>query len=178
MENPPRAKDFVTPKSFRNALVLDMAMGGSSNTVLHTLAVANEAGLKVDIKDLDNISKSTPNICKLAPSKPEFHIVEDCQRVGGIMAILKEIAKVPGLIDGSAPTISGKTLAEQYSAAPDPDVSVIRTVDNAYSKVGGLAILFGNLAENGCVVKAAGVDPKMLVHKGPAVIFESQEEAC
>lgn len=178
MENPPRAKDFVTAKSFQNALVLDMAMGGSSNTVLHTLAIANEAGLKVDLKELDRISRMTPNICKLAPSKGEFHIAEDCRRVGGIMAILKEIAKVPGLIDGSAPTISGKTLAEEYSAAPDPDGTVIRPLENAYSKVGGLAILFGNLAANGCVVKAAGVDPKMLVHKGPAVIFESQEEAC
>ena len=178
MENPPRAKDFVTAKSFRNALVLDMAMGGSSNTVLHTLAVANEAGLKVDIKDLDEISKATPNICRLAPSRGEFHIVEECNRVGGIMAILKEIAKKPGMIDGSAPTVSGKTLAEQYAAAPDADGTVIRTLDNPYSEKGGLAILFGNLAENGCVVKAAGVDPKMLVHKGPAVIFESQEEAC
>ena len=178
MENPPRAKDFVTAKSFRNALVLDMAMGGSSNTVLHTLAVANEAGLKVDIKDLDEISKATPNICRLAPSRGEFHIVEECNRVGGIMAILKEIAKKPGMIDGSAPTVSGKTLAEQYAAAPDADGTVIRTLDNPYSEKGGLAILFGNLAENGCVVKAAGVDPKMLVHKWPAVIFESQEEAC
>lgn len=178
MDNPPRAKDFVTPESFQNALVLDMAMGGSSNTVLHTLAIANEAGLKVDLKELDRISRMTPNICKLAPSKGEFHIAEDCRRVGGIMAILKEIAKVPGLIDGSAPTISGKTLAEEYSVAPDPDGTVIRPLENAYSKVGGLAILFGNLAADGCVVKAAGVDPKMLVHKGPAVIFESQEEAC
>ena len=178
MENPPRAKDFVTAKSFRNALVLDMAMGGSSNTVLHTLAVANEAGLKVDIKDLDEISKATPNICRLAPSRGEFHIVEECNRVGGIMAILKEIAKKPGMIDGSAPTVSGKTLAEQYAAAPDADGTVIRTLDNPYSEKGGLAILFGNLAENGCVVKAAGVDPKMLVHKGPAVILDSQEEDC
>ena len=177
MDQPPRARDFVTAASFRNALVLDMAMGGSSNTVLHTLAIANEAGLDVDIRKLDEISRKTPNICKLAPSRGSAHIVEDCNRVGGIMAILKEIAKT-GLIDGSCPTVSGRTLAEQYSAAPDPDGDVIHTLDNAYSKVGGLAILFGNLAEKGCVVKAAGVDPKMLVHKGPAVIFESQEEAC
>ena len=177
MENPPRARDFVTAASFQNALVLDMAMGGSSNTVLHTLAIASEAGLPVDLKLLDEISRKTPNICKLAPSRGDAHIVEDCNRVGGIMAILKEIAKA-GMIDGSCPTVSGKTLAEQFSAAPDPDGDIIHTLDNAYSKVGGLAILFGNLAEKGCVVKAAGVDPKMLVHKGPAVIFESQEEAC
>ncbi|MDR0933108.1 MAG: dihydroxy-acid dehydratase [Victivallales bacterium] len=173
-----RAKDFVTANSFRNALVLDMAMGGSSNTVLHTLAVATEAGLKIDLKMLDEISKATPNICRLSPSRGEFHIVEDCNRVGGIMAIIKEIAKKPGMIDGSAPTVSGKTLQEQYAAVPDADGTVIRTLDNPYSEKGGLAILFGNLAEKGCVVKAAGVDPKMLLHKGPAVIFESQEEAC
>ena len=178
MADAPRARDFVTPKSFRNALVLDMAMGGSSNTVLHTLAVANEAGLKVDLKELDAISRETPNICRLAPSRGEFHIVEEFNRVGGVMATLKEIPKKPGLIDGSAPTISGRTLGEQLAAAPDADGTVIRTLDNPYSEKGGLAILFGNLAENGCVVKAAGVDPKMLTHRGPAVIFESQEEAC
>ena len=176
MENAPRARDFVTPASLNNALVLDMAMGGSSNTVLHTLAIAHEAGVPVDLKKLDEISAATPNICRLAPSS-QYHIVEDCNRVGGIMSILKEIAKV-GNIDGSCPTVSGKTLAEQYNAAPDPDGTIIRTLENAYSQKGGLAILFGNLAANGSVVKAAGVTPAMLCHRGPAVIFESQEEAC
>jgi len=177
MKNPPCAKDFATPNAFHNALVLDMAMGGSTNTVLHTLAVATEAGVKLDLRKLDEISASTPNICKLSPSA-KYHIVEDCNRVGGIMAILKEIAKIPGLIDGSAPTVSGKTLAEEYASAPAPDGTVIHTLANAYSAKGGLAILFGNLAEKGCVVKAAGVAPKMLTHTGPAVIFESQEDAC
>ncbi len=177
MEKPLRARDLVTAASFQNALVLDMAMGGSSNTVLHTLAVASEAGLKVDLRHLDEISRKTPNICKLAPSRPDAHIVEDCNRVGGIMAILREIART-GLIDGSCPTVSGLTLAEQYAAAPAPDGDIIHTLENAYSQAGGLAILFGNLAERGAVVKAAGVDPRMLVHRGPAVIFESQEEAC
>ena len=177
MENPPTAKDFATPTAFRNALVLDMAMGGSSNTVLHTLAVANEAGVKLDLKKLDEISASTPNICKLSPSV-QFHIFEDGNRVGGIMSILKEISRVPGLLDGGAPTVSGKTLAEEFADAPAPDGTVIRTLENAYSAKGGLAILFGNLAEKGCVVKAAGVAPSMLTHKGPAVVFESQEEAC
>ena len=176
MENPPRARDFATPAAFQNALVLDMAMGGSSNTVLHTLAIANEAGVPLSLKKLDEISAATPNICKLAPSV-SYHIVEDCHRVGGIMAIIKEISKVPGLIDGSAPTVSGKTLAEQYSAAPDPDGTIIRPLANAYSAKGGLAILFGNLAEKGCVVKAAGVAESMLTHRGPAVIFDSEEEA-
>ncbi len=176
MENPPTARDFATPTAFQNALVLDMAMGGSSNTVLHTLAIANEAGTKLDLRKLDEISARTPNICKLAPSV-QYHIVEDCGRVGGIMAILKEISKVPGLLDGSAPTVSGKTLAEEYAAAPDPDGTIIRPLSNPYSEKGGLAILFGNLAEKGCVVKAAGVAPAMLTHRGPAVIFDSEEEA-
>ncbi|MCI7642833.1 MAG: dihydroxy-acid dehydratase [Lentisphaeria bacterium] len=176
MENAPTARDFATEKSFHNALVLDMAMGGSSNTVLHTLAVANEAEVNLDLHKLDDISRQTPNICKLSPSV-QFHIVEDGNRVGGIMAILKEINRT-GLIDGSAPTVSGKTLAEEFANAPAPDGVVLRTLENAYSKVGGLAILFGNLAENGCVVKAAGVAPAMLKHRGPAVIFESQEDAC
>ncbi len=177
MENPPRAKDFATATAFHNALALDMAMGGSSNTVLHTLAVASEAGTPLNLHKLDEISAKTPNICKLSPSIG-YHIVEDCNRVGGIMAILKEIAKIPGLIDGSAPTVSGETLAEQYNRAPSPDGTIIHTLANAYSQSGGLAILHGNLAEKGCVVKAAGVAPAMLTHKGPAVIFESQEEAC
>ena len=176
MENPPTARDFATPTAFQNALVLDMAMGGSTNTILHTLAVATEAGTKLDLKKLDEISARTPNICKLSPSV-QYHIVEDGNRVGGIMAILKEISKVPNLIDGNAPTVSGKTLAEQYNAAPDPDGTIIRPVSAPYSEKGGLAILFGNLAENGCVVKTAGVAPAMLVHSGPAVIFNSEEEA-
>ncbi len=175
MENPPRAKDFATPAAFQNALVLDMAMGGSSNTVLHTLAVATEAGTPLDLKKLDEISALTPNICKLSPSI-SYHIVEDCNRVGGIMAILKEISKL-GLIDGNAPTVSGKTLEEQYSTAPDPDGTIIHPIPEAYSAKGGLAILFGNLAEKGCVVKVAGVAKAMLTHRGPAVIFDSEEEA-
>jgi len=174
----PRAKDLATQQSFHNALVLDMAMGGSSNTVLHTLAVANEAGVKLDLRKLDEISRMTPNICKLAPSEPRFHISEDLQRVGGIMAILKEIARKPGMIDGRVPTVSGKTLAEEFSSAPAPDGEVIRTLENPYSQSGGLAILFGNLAEKGAVVKKAGVSEKMMHHRGPAVIFESQEDAC
>lgn len=174
--NAPTAKSFSTEKSFHNALVLDMAMGGSSNTVLHTLAVATTAGLKLNLNDLDKISRMTPNICKVAPSS-RFHM-EDVDHAGGIMAILKEISRIPGLLDGSAPTVSGVTLAEEYEGAPAPDGTVIHSLENAYSKSGGLSILFGNLAENGCVVKTAGVAPAMLVHRGPAVIFESQEEAC
>lgn len=176
MKDAPTARDFATPTAFQNALVLDMAMGGSSNTVLHTLAIANEAGTQFDLKKLDEISARTPNICKLAPSV-QYHIVEDGNRIGGIMAILKEISKVPGLIDGSAPTVSGRTLAEQFEGAPEPDGTVLRPLSNPYSAKGGLAILFGNLAEKGCVVKVAGVAKAMLTHRGPAVIFDSEEEA-
>lgn len=174
--NAPTAKTFASQTAFHNALVLDMAMGGSSNTVLHTLAVATTAGLKLDLNELDKISRMTPNICKVSPSS-KYHM-EDVNKAGGIMAILKEISRVPGLIDPNAPTVSGETLGEEYASAPAPDGEVIRTVENAYSQSGGLSILFGNLAENGCVVKKAGVAPKMLVHRGPAVIFDSQEEAC
>ncbi len=170
------ARDFATPASFHNALALDMAMGGSTNTVLHTLAVANEADVKLDLKKLDAISRTTPNICKLAPSY-KFHM-DDLEKVGGIMSILKEISKIPGLLNVDCPTVSGLTLGEEFANSPAPDGVVIHTLANPYSKDGGLAVLFGNLAENGCVVKTAGVDPKMLVHRGPAVIFESQEDAC
>ncbi|MDD3885968.1 MAG: dihydroxy-acid dehydratase [Victivallaceae bacterium] len=169
------ARDFATPTAFHNALALDMAMGGSSNTVLHTLAVANEAGVKLDLHKLDEISRRTPNICKVSPSS-EYHMA-DVRDAGGVMAIIKEISKIAGLVDPAAPTVSGMTLGEEFAASPAPDGTVIRTLENPYSKSGGLAILFGNLAENGCVVKAAGVAAAMLTHRGPAVIFESEEEA-
>ncbi len=175
-QNGPLPKEIATLSAFHNALALDMAMGGSSNTVLHTLAVANEAGIKLDLKKMDAISRNTPTICKISPAS-SFHM-EDLEQNGGIMAILKEIAKKDGVIDGSAMTVSGKTLAEQFASAPAPDGTVIRTLEQAYSAQGGLAILTGNLAERGAVVKAAAVLPEMLKHRGPAVIFESQEEAC
>ena len=170
------ARAYVTERSLLNALALDMAMGGSSNTVLHTLAVASEAGVKLDLKLIDEVSRKTPNICKMSPSGI-WHMT-DLQKAGGVMAILKEISRVPGLLAGSAPTVSGKTLEEEYACAPAPDGEVIRTLETPYSKSGGLAVLFGNLAEKGSVVKATGVAPAMLTHRGPAVIFESQEEAC
>lgn len=172
----PLPLEIATEQAFHNALVLDMAMGGSSNTVLHTLAVANEAGVKLDLKKLDRISKMTPNICKVSPSS--IYHMEDVEKAGGIPAILKEIAKHSGSIHEDCMTVSGKTIGEVMAKAGKPDGVVIRTLSNAYSQEGGLAILFGNLAERGAVVKAAGVLPEMLRHKGPAVIFESQEEAC
>jgi dihydroxy-acid dehydratase len=172
----PLPREVATEAAFHNALTLDMAMGGSSNTVLHTLAIAKEAGVKLDLRKLDQISKRTPNICKVSPSS-KYHM-EDVAKAGGIMAILKEVSKIDGLLDLSVKTVYGKKIGAVIAKAAKPDGEVIRTLENAYSKEGGLAILFGNLAEKGCVVKSAGVAKAMLKHKGPAVIFESQEEAC
>ncbi len=168
--------DIITAKSLDNALILDMAMGGSTNTVLHTLAVANEAGIEYDLERINEISASCPNICKVSPSS-EYHM-EDVDAAGGISAILNEVSKLDGLINTDCPTVTGKTLGENIADAKSTDTQVIRVLDNAYSKTGGLSILTGNLAPKGSVVKAAGVAPAMLTHSGPAVIFESQEEAC
>ncbi len=172
----PLPRDIATADAFRNALVLDMAMGGSTNTILHSFAIAHEAGIRLDLRQADAISRQTPNICKVSPSS-QFHM-EDVDAAGGISAILKEIARVPGMIRPDALTVTGRTLGETFAAAPAPDGTVIRTVENAYSPDGGLAVLFGNLAENGAVVKTAGVAPSMRQFRGPAVIFESQEDAC
>ncbi len=176
LEGGPLPLDIATKNAFYNAIVLDMAMGGSSNTILHTLAIANEAHVKLDLKKMDQISRLTPNICKIAPSS-KYHM-EDLQKAGGILGIFKEVSKIPKLIHPKAMTVSGKTIGGLLKDVPAPDGTVIRNLDNAYSKSGGLAVLFGNLAQNGCVVKAAGVAKAMLHHKGPAVIFESQEDAC
>ena len=168
--------DIINEKSLDNALALDMAMGGSTNTVLHTLAVANEAGIKYDLGRINAISAKCPNICKVSPSS-RFH-VEDVDDAGGISAILKEISKVPNLLNTDCITVTGKTLGKNIARAGIKNTEVIHTLDNAYSKTGGLAILRGNLAPNGGVIKTAGVAPAMLRHTGPAVIFESQEDAC
>ncbi|MBN2136219.1 MAG: dihydroxy-acid dehydratase [Sedimentisphaerales bacterium] len=168
--------DIITKKSFDNALILDMAMGGSTNTVLHSLAVANEAGIDYDLERINEISAKCPNICKVSPSS-KWHM-EDVDAAGGISAILNEISKVPGLLNTNCPTVTGKTLGENIADAEIKNPEVIHPLDNAYSKTGGLAILTGNLAPKGAVVKTAGVAPEMLKHTGPAVIFESQEAAC
>ena len=171
----PKPLDIVTEKSIDNAFMLDMAMGGSTNTVLHTLAIANEAGVEYDLARINKISAECPNICKVSPSS-SWHI-EDVDAAGGISAILNEIAKT-GKLNTDCITVSGVTLGERIKDAAIKNTDCIHTLDNAYSKTGGLAILYGNLAPNGCVVKSAGVDKSMLTHYGPAVIFESQEEAC
>jgi len=168
--------DIINKKSMDNALILDMAMGGSTNTVLHTLAVASEAGIRYDLERINAISAKCPNICKVAPSS-KYH-VEDVDAAGGVSAILKEVSKVPNLINANCLTVTGKTLGENIAGAKIKNPDVIHPLDNAYSKTGGLAILRGNLAPNGGVVKTAGVAENMLKHAGPAVIFESQEDAC
>ncbi len=172
----PLPRELVTRDSLDNVFAADMAMGGSSNTVLHTLAFAYEAGVEYDLGRIDEISRRTPNICKVAPSS-RFHM-HDVARAGGIMTLLAELNRVPGVLHTDTPTVSGKTLGEQIAGLATRDAEVIRPVEQAYSRDGGLAVLFGNLAEQGAIVKKAGVLPEMLVHRGPAVIFECQEDAC
>ena len=175
MAESPKPLDIVTQQSIDNAFILDMAMGGSTNTVLHTLAIANEAGVDYDLARINEISQKCPNICKVSPSS-SWHI-EDVDAAGGISAILKEISKT-GLLNTDCITVCGTTLGERIQDAEIKNPEVIHPLDDAYSKTGGLSILYGNLAPKGSVVKTAGVDKSMLVHYGPAVIFESQEEAC
>ena len=170
----PVPRDLVTAKSLDNALTLDMAMGGSTNTVLHTLAIAREADVDFDLKRMNEISARTPYVCKLAPSG-HYHI-SDLDRAGGIMAILKRLPQK--LLHLDCPTVSGKTLGQQIKAAKIKDADVIRVLDNAYSQDGGLAVLWGNLAERGAVVKKGGVAPSMMCFTGKAICFNSQEEAC
>ena len=170
----PRPSDLVTAKSLDNALTLDMAMGGSTNTVLHTLAIAREAGVDFTLKRMNEISARTPYICKLAPSG-HYH-VSDLDRAGGIMAVLKRLPQK--LIHLDCPTVGGKKLGQQIKAAKIKDDDVIRKLDNAYSADGGLAVLWGNLATRGAVVKKGGVAPSMMSFTGKAICFDSQEEAC
>ncbi|HEX2974223.1 MAG TPA: dihydroxy-acid dehydratase [Tepidisphaeraceae bacterium] len=171
-----RPRDILTARAFDNAFALDMAMGGSTNTVLHTLAVAIEASNPFDLHHLNEVSAKVPHICKVSPSG--VHHMEDVDRAGGISAILKTISQKPGVLDLSCITVTGKTLGQNIANAKINDADVIRPLNNAYSDRGGLAVLFGNLAPNGSVIKAAGVVPQMMKHRGPAVIFQSEEEAA
>jgi len=168
--------DIFTEAAFRNAFALDMAMGGSTNTILHTLAIANEAGLNFNLQELNQLAEKVPYICKVSPATKEVHI-EDVDTAGGISAILKELSKKPGILDLTAPTVSGCSLGENIAHAEIKQNDVIRSIDHPYSEKGGLAVLFGNLAPHGSVVKTGAVAENMLVHKGPARIYESQEEA-
>ncbi|KYO66140.1 dihydroxy-acid dehydratase [Thermovenabulum gondwanense] len=169
-----KPRDIMTKKAFENAIAVDMAMAGSSNTVLHLLAIAREAKADVDLKLFDEISAKTPNLCKISPSGE--HRMEDLHEAGGIPAIMKELSK-KGLIHLDQLTVTGKTVGENIEKAGTPDGDVIRTVENPYRETGGLAVLFGNLAPDGAVVKEAAVAPEMLYHEGPAKVFDSEEEA-
>lgn len=170
-----RPRDILTLETFDNALAMDIAIGGSSNTILHLLAIAKEAGVDYPISRINEISKKTPTLCKISPAS-EYHI-QDLDYVGGIPALLKELIRGGYLPHPDKITVSLKTLREIAMSAPDADGSVIRTVENPYSEEGGIAILFGNLAPDGSVVKTAGVDPKMLTFRGKAVCFDSEEDA-
>ncbi len=172
----PLPRDLVTAESLDNAFIVDMAMGGSTNTVLHALAIAHEAGVAYDLDRINRISQKCPNICKVAPSS-KWHM-QDVDRAGGISAIVREIGQIKGLLNRDAPTVTGKTLWQNTRSAAIRDPEVIHKLDNPYSSDGGLTILHGNLAEGGAVVKKAGVAAAMLTFRGPAVIFESQEDSC
>jgi dihydroxy-acid dehydratase len=170
-----RPRDILTFETFDNAFAVDIAMGGSSNTILHLLAIAKEAGINYPISRINEISKKTPTLCKISPAS-EYHI-QDLDYVGGIPTLLKELIKGGYLPHPDRITVSLKTLREIAMSAPDADGSVIRTIENPYSEEGGIAILFGNLAPEGSVVKTAGVDPKMLTFRGKAICFDSEESA-
>lgn len=170
-----KPRDIVTLNSLDNAFALDMAMGGSTNTVLHTLAIAHEAGIEYPLSRINEVSARVPNICKVAPSS-HWH-VEDVDRAGGVSAILAELSKKAGTLHLDSKTVTLKTLGENIAGAQVKDYEVIKPIDKPYNSTGGLAILFGNLAPDGAVVKEAGVDKEVLVFSGPAKIFESEEDA-
>lgn len=167
-------RDILTADSFKNALTADMALGCSTNSMLHIPAIANECGIEINLDMVNEISEKTPNLCHLAPAGPTY--MEDLNEAGGVYAVLSEIEKI-GLLNTSVMTCTGKTLGENISHAVNKDASVIRTVDNPYSKTGGIAVLRGNLAPDGCVVKRSAVAQEMLVHQGPAKVFDSEEDA-
>ena len=207
-------RNIATREAFLNAMTLDIAMGGSTNTVLHLLAVAQEAGVDFKMQDIDMLSRKVPCLCKLSPNTQKYS-VQECNRAGGILGIINELSK-GGLIYENAIRVDGKTLGEQlkkyditngnvdeeanriYQSAPgrkfstkmgsqnaqwgtldtDRKEGCIRSIENAYTKDGGLAVLFGNIAQDGCVVKTAGVDPSIWKFSGPAKVFDSQEAAC
>jgi dihydroxy-acid dehydratase len=170
-----KPRDIVTAEAIDDAFALDMAMGGSSNTVLHTLALAQEAGIEYPLSRINAVADKVPHICKVSPAG-KWHM-EDVHRAGGIPAILNEVQRGTGMLHLDRLTVSGMSLGESIQGAQVKDEDVIRRCENAHSPRGGLAILFGNLAPNGAVIKSGGVDPKMRKFSGPARIYESQDEA-
>ncbi|WP_290717272.1 dihydroxy-acid dehydratase [Anaerotignum sp.] len=169
-----KARDIINTRSIYNAVACDMALGCSSNSVLHLLAIANEAGVDLDLDIFNQISNKVPNLCHLAPAGSTH--ISDLNRAGGIAAVQAELAK-KGLLDLDVMTATGKTLGENIKDAHVKDYNLIRPIDDPYSETGGIAVLWGNIAEDGCVVKRSAVDPEMLRHEGPARVFDSEEEA-
>lgn len=174
VENDIKARDIVNEKSLRNALACDMALGCSSNSVLHLLAIAKEAGCPMDLHTFNEMSAKVPNLCHLAPAGPTH--MHDLNNAGGVPAVQAELAK-KGLLDLSLMTVTGKTVGKNIKGAYIKNTDAIRPIDNPYSETGGIAILWGNIAKDGCVVKRSAVAPEMLVHTGPARVFDSEDEA-
>ena len=169
-----RPRDIMTPAAFHNAETVDMALGCSTNTMLHLPAIAHEAGVEIDLDMSNEISAHTPNLCHLAPAGDTF--MEDLDRAGGVLAVMKELTK-KNLLDTSLMTVTGKTIEENLEGVANLNPEIIRPIDNPYSAQGGIAVLKGNLAVDGCVVKQSAVAPEMMVHEGPARVFDSEEEA-
>ena len=168
-----RPRDIMTAAAIKNAITADMALGCSTNSMLHLPAIANELGVKFDLDEVNEISEKTPNLCHLAPAGPTY--MEDLNEAGGVHAVLKELEAL-NLLDTSVMTCTGKTMKENLVGVVNLDDEVIRKPENAFGKTGGIAVLKGNLAPDGCVVKRAAVAPEMLVHEGPAKVYESEEE--
>ena len=169
-----RPRDIMTAEAFHNAEIVDMALGCSTNTMLHLPAIAHECGVEIDLHMVNEANAKTPNLCHLAPAGPTF--MEDLDRAGGVYAVMKELADA-GLIRTDLITCTGKTVGENIANAVNLDPETIRPIDNPYMATGGIAVLFGNLAPNGCVVKQSAVAPEMMRHSGPARVFNSEEEA-
>ena len=169
-----RPRDIMTPAAFHNAETVDMALGCSTNTMLHLPAIAHEAGVELDLDQANAISANTPNLCHLAPAGDTF--MEDLERAGGVYAVMKELTK-KDLLDTTLMTCTGKTVAENLAPVENRDPAIIRPLEDPYSQSGGIAVLKGNLAQDGCVVKQSAVAPEMMVHQGPARVYNSEEDA-
>ena len=174
VKNDIKPLDILTDKAFRNALTVDMALGCSSNSLLHLTAIAREAGVTLNLREVNEISERTPNLCRLAPAG--MHHVQELNDDGGVYAVMNELSK-KNMLDESLITVTGKTVGENIKNANVKTHNVIKPIDEPYSKTGGLAVLFGSLAPNGAVVKRSAVAPEMHVHTGPARVFDSEEEA-
>lgn len=169
-----KPRDIMTEAAFHNAETVDMALGCSTNTMLHLPAIAHEANVTLNLDMVNEISAKTPNLCHLAPAGDTF--MEDLNLAGGVSAVMKELTK-KGLLDTSVLTVSGQTLEEKLAKAENKNEELIRPIENPYSQTGGIAVLRGNLAKDGCVVKQSAVSPRMMKHEGPARVFNSEEEA-